>query len=264
MALASRGLNAEILVTPAGFVDHKPGGDLLGTIGWQTTQDDFNRLAAVAAVVARKLVTPEVRTLAQGLVGHVIVGIDVWPTPHREPHAETATGAVVPVTGKTYPNTAQQDDLIRNLDVASHVVRIGDERVAVRVCHDLAAWSPRGNAVAKGGRAEAWEGMQAAAPGGLRTRTNNKRDWGEWRVCRRFLGHTEPRRRRPARGHLVGARGVKPSLRMIVRVFAQRTVPRRAAAGCPITGPASGASSGCHTHAAAYAPGSDCQSIFPS
>jgi hypothetical protein len=112
--------------------------------------------------------------------------------------------------------------LIRNLDVASHVVRIGDERVAVRVCHDLAAWSPRGNAVAKGGRAEAWEGMQAAAPGGLRTRTNNKRDWGEWRVCRRFLGHTEPRRRRPARGHLVGARGLE------AEVTSEPVVVRRA------------------------------------
>ena len=46
---------------------------------------------------------------------------------------------------------------------------IGDERVAVLVCHDLAAWSPRGNAVAKGTRKHAWQAMQAAVESGRPT-----------------------------------------------------------------------------------------------
>ena len=75
---------------------------------------------------------------------------------------DIATGEIVAVTGKTYPNTAQQNDLIRDPATASHVIAIGDERVAVLVCHDLAAWSPRGNAVAKRDRAETWQAMQAA------------------------------------------------------------------------------------------------------
>ena len=167
-ALRERELHVAILVSPAGFVDHKPGGTWSGRTGWETTQDDFNRLAAVAASTASQLISPEVLDLARGTVGHFVLGIDVWPTERREPHAEVAclydvaTGIVRPVTGKSYPNTAQQDDLIRNPDTGTHVVRIAEERVAVLVCHDLAAWSPRGNAVAKGVRSVTWQGMQAS------------------------------------------------------------------------------------------------------
>lgn len=75
---------------------------------------------------------------------------------------DLTSGAVRVLTGKTYPTTAQQDDLIREPDASSHVAEIGGERVAVLVCHDLAAWSPRGNAVAGGARAGAWQAMQAA------------------------------------------------------------------------------------------------------
>ena len=165
-ALRGKGLNVAILVTPAGFIDHKPGGTWSRSAGWGATQADFNMLAAAAADVATELASPEVRRLARGTVEHLVLGIDVWPTERSEPHAETAcvfdvaTGIVLPVTGKSYPNTAQQNDLIRNPDAGSHVIRLGKERVAVLVCHDLAAWSPRGNAVAKGTRAGVWQAMQ--------------------------------------------------------------------------------------------------------
>jgi hypothetical protein len=167
-ALRSDGRSLGILATPAGFVDHKPGGSWHGRVGWETSQSDFDGLAAVASSVAADLVTPGIRELARGVVDHLVLGIDVWPTEHREPHAEVAclydvdTGVVRPVTGKSYPTTGQQDDLIRNPDPASHVVAVGGERLAVLVCHDLAAWSPRGNAVARGTRATAWQSMQDA------------------------------------------------------------------------------------------------------
>lgn len=167
-ALRDRNLRVAILVTPAGFVDHKPGGAWPGTAGWETTQADFDELAAVAATVAGELVSSNVRELARETVGHLIIGVDVWPTDDREPHAEVAclydvdAGSVSPVTGKSYPNTAQQGDLIRNPDVASHLIEIDGRTIAVLVCHDLAAWSPRGNAVAKGVRATTWRGMQDA------------------------------------------------------------------------------------------------------
>jgi hypothetical protein len=72
------------------------------------------------------------------------------------------SGEVTPITGKTYPTAQQQGVLIRNPNAGNHVVEIDGERVAVLVCHDLAAWSPRGNAVAKGTRAKTWKAMQTA------------------------------------------------------------------------------------------------------
>lgn len=174
-ALRARGVTATILVTPAGFVDHKPGGAWSGTSGWGTEQADFDRLAAVAEDVMRELMAPDVIALASGTVAHILIGVDVWPTPHREPHAEIAchvdveSGEIVAVTGKSYPNTQQQDGLIRDPDVGSHVITVGNERVAVLVCHDLAAWSPRGNAVAKGVRQKAWQAMQDAVETGRPT-----------------------------------------------------------------------------------------------
>jgi hypothetical protein len=167
-SLRERGLRVGILVTPAGFAERRDAGEWTRTMGWRTTRGDFDRLAVVAADVVRELVTPEIRALALGAVGHMIVGVDVWPARPLDAHAETASlydvaaDKVIPITGKSYPNTSQQDDLIRDPDIGSHVIVIGDERVAVLVCHDLAAWSPRGNAVAKGVRAATWEAMQAA------------------------------------------------------------------------------------------------------
>lgn len=167
-ALRRDGKGVDILATPAGLVDHKPGGEWHGLTGWDSRQGDADALAAVASSVAENLMTPELRALAQGVVGHLVLGIDVWPADQREPHGEFAclvdieTGVVRTVTGKSYPTPAQERDLIRYPDRASHVVQVGNERLAILVCHDLAAWHPRGNAAARGTRAEVWRAMQDA------------------------------------------------------------------------------------------------------
>ena len=167
-ALRDSGKSLGILVTPAGFVDHKPRGAWAGSYGWGTTQSDFDRLAATAAGVTADLVTGNVRELARGVVDHFIIGIDVWPTAANKSYGETAchydveAGTVRVITGKSYPNTGQQDDLIRNPDLSSHVVDVGGERLAVLVCHDLAAWHPRGKKFSRGVRAETWKAMRAA------------------------------------------------------------------------------------------------------
>lgn len=167
-ALRDGGTSLGILVTPAGFVDHKPGGFWGGSHGWGTTQSDFDHLAASAAGVAADLVSPDVRELARGVVDHLVIGVDIWPTPADKPYGETAClydvaeGTIRVITGKSYPNTGQQDDLIRNPDLASHVVDVGDERLAVLVCHDLAAWHPRGKKYSKGEREQTWRAIRVA------------------------------------------------------------------------------------------------------
>jgi hypothetical protein len=158
----------DILVTPAGFVERSLDGAWSGEQGWDSSQADFDRLATSAASVATELMTPDLCELALEVVDHIVLGIDVWPTDDPELHGEVAclydvqTGAVRPVTGKSYPTTGQQRDLIRNPGAQSHVIEVGDERLAILVCFDLAAWSPRANANAKGIRAGTWQAMQEA------------------------------------------------------------------------------------------------------
>jgi hypothetical protein len=102
------------------------------------------------------------------------------------------------VTGKSYPTTGQQHDLIRNVDVSNHLIEIGDERLAILVCHDLAAWSPRGNAAAGGIRATTWADMQAAVSAAAPTlavqmphTVNNARTWlAAWSTFGRLAGAT--------------------------------------------------------------------------
>jgi GIY-YIG catalytic domain len=167
-AIRRDGTQVGILATPAGFVEHHMDGPWRGRSGWETAQGAYAELAAVASSIAERVLTPALRRIAAGTVEYVVLGVDVWPTLAQEPHAEVAclydigAAAVRPVTGKSYPTPAQQRDLIRNPDLESHLVPIGEERVAVLVCHDLAAWSPRGNATAMGTRAATWRAMQAA------------------------------------------------------------------------------------------------------
>ena len=125
--------------------------------------------------VAREVADGSVLASAMAAVEHVIIGIDVWPLKnpgiHAEVacHVEVATGRARAITGKSYPTLSQQGELVRQPDLSSHVIRLGAERVAVLVCHDLAAWSPRGNAVAKGIRADTWQQMQSVVTAGRPT-----------------------------------------------------------------------------------------------
>ena len=164
--LRERDLTARILVTPAGLITGHLGEEAPVRHGWNTDQASFDWLGAHALGLARELFTSEVRSLGAGRVGHLVLGVDIWPADRKGPYGETAclcdftTGEVRLLTGKSYPNTEQQDLLIREPDLASHVVDLGDEKLAVLVCHDLAAWSPRANANAKGYRADVWQRMQ--------------------------------------------------------------------------------------------------------
>ena len=162
-ALEAAGARAKILVSPAGFIDVKRGSTWTGSAGWATPAADFATIAAIAEESARELVSSDVRSLAHGNVAHLVLGIDVWPTGGGELHGEVAchadidSGAVQAVTGKTYPTGAQEAHLIREADASSHTVDLDDQRLAILVCHDLAAWSPtwerRGDRDAAGGLA---------------------------------------------------------------------------------------------------------------
>ena len=52
-------------------------------------------------------------------------------------------------TGKTYPTVGQEDGLVRIVDVSSHFASFDGDSVLLLGCHDLNAFSPRGNSKVK-------------------------------------------------------------------------------------------------------------------
>lgn len=87
---------------------------------------------------------------ASGIADYLVVGVDVAASDHGgRPYGETALvirtsdAAVVGSTGKTFPNSAQQHHLIRNRHGRNHLMNVGEDRLAVLVCHDLVAFGKR-------------------------------------------------------------------------------------------------------------------------
>ncbi len=165
--LVRQDVTVRYLVTPAGFFEPKAPPELDPTHGWDTTRDDFERLRGVAeATVATQL---DANTIgrARGHVSYLVVGADVR-VPGRAAYAETAlvydvkNGQFVGATGKTYPTTEQERRLVRDPDAAGHVLDVDGEQVAVLVCHDLNAWSPRGAASRGRNRAKVAAELDAA------------------------------------------------------------------------------------------------------
>ncbi len=168
-ALSEAGTSVGLLVTPARFLVGRLPDGYAGSQGWDTDRVDFERMADIAAALVADLMTADLRSRMRGLVDTLVVGVDLHPNGNDgEPHVETAfvvetaSGRVLERTGKSYPTSGQQDGLIRNRELKSHFVDVDGDRVAVLVCHDLAAWNPRGKAVRRGERADVGDGFEAA------------------------------------------------------------------------------------------------------
>ena len=159
-ALRGGAAMVKYLLTPAGFVHvrHEHGWDG-GKVGWDTSQDDFDALAAEARDATSKLLTETVRTSLSHVADYLSIGIDVFfnVVRDREPHAEYALivrlkdGAIEHMTGKSYPTSKQQMVLIRQPAAETHAVLHDQDALALLVCHDLMTYGGRARAV-RGGR----------------------------------------------------------------------------------------------------------------
>jgi len=147
-ALAREQVHVRYLVTPAGFFEPRSPHELGLEHGWATKQDDFDVVRQIAAEGVARLLA-DTLDRARGHVDYLVVGADVHGLGHGV-YGETAlvydvaSKALVGSTGKSYPTTEQERKLVRNPDARGHVLDLGGEQVAVLVCHDLQAWSPRG------------------------------------------------------------------------------------------------------------------------
>ncbi len=164
-----------MLLTPGGFVEARGDGRWSGSKGWNTTATDVDVVRRTARGLAVDLIDPRLLDEASGVVANLLLGVDVYPTSKPEPHAEfaihcdLADRSVGVVTGKSYPTGKQERQLIRDADIDGHMMTIGGHQTAVLVCHDLAAWSPRGMATRKGTRAKVGNAFAAAITAGRPT-----------------------------------------------------------------------------------------------
>jgi hypothetical protein len=150
--LVRQNVTVRYLVTPAGFFEPKARPELDPTHGWDTTPGDFELLRQVAEATVAEELDADTLGRARGHAAYLVIGADVR-VPGRGVYAETALvygvkeAQFVGATGKTYPTVGKQERrLVRNPDAAGHVLDVDGEQVAVLVCHDLNAWSPRGTA----------------------------------------------------------------------------------------------------------------------
>ncbi len=198
-ALAREQVHVRYLVTPAGFFEPRSPHELGVRHGWETKQDDFDIVRRLAAEVVAPLLA-DALDRASGQVDYLVVGADVRGLGHGVYGEialvyDVASKALVGSTGKSYPTTEQQRKLVRNPDASGHVLDLEGERVAVLVCHDLQAWSPRG----RRSRGEVRAGVAADLDRALRdTRpttvlhlphtTHSAQTWSNpWAAIRRLL-----------------------------------------------------------------------------
>lgn len=149
-----KGVKVLYTITPGGFVDAKPkGANWSGNRGWSSTRKDFVALQAHAEPFANAAITSKVLKAAQGKTDFITLGIDLSFA--NNVHAELVAvydvqkEKLIHWTGKSYPTSSQQRRLVHVVDFESHALpNLGGERVLILGCHDLNAYSPRGNKAA--------------------------------------------------------------------------------------------------------------------
>ena len=151
-----KGLQLKFLITPGGFVVGDFPTKWSGGIGWNSKPSDLYELQKHAYTTLSRTVTNRVLKAATGKIDVLTIGIDLVAEEHKghQEHAELV--AVYEIasqrvfwTGKSYPTSYQERDLVQVADLRTHLLKLADERVLVLGCHDLNLFSPRGRASQK-------------------------------------------------------------------------------------------------------------------
>ena len=129
-----------------------------GSRGWGTTQADFDSIRVHADVAVRRLMSPAQRRTAATRVSYLSIGIDLFPSgrstrpmPNMWCCTTSPKDTVVARTGTSYPTSdpARRTHPRAESGLAASV-QVGEDRLALLVCHDLMAFSPRARANSKG------------------------------------------------------------------------------------------------------------------
>lgn len=142
--------------------------------------DAFNALQASANEQIEVLLSGELAKKLALRTRYLTIGVDSYKdkisqtqTHIPESHIELVCfidlkSGTRHLTGKSYPTPGQERGLVRNVDLASHMVETEYGRVLVLGCHDLSIFNPRSRSNRSGWRKEVadnWEKrMRRAAP----------------------------------------------------------------------------------------------------
>lgn len=148
-----RGLRSKFLLLPGGFVLAEWPERWSGRFGWASRPCDIHPLVEHGQYAVDKLMTDRVVEQAALSVDVVVIGVDLIAHPTTNVYAELialydVNTRTVAFTGKSLPRSNQRT-LVRVVDLETHFLSIGGERVLVLGCHDLNLFSPRGRAVQK-------------------------------------------------------------------------------------------------------------------
>jgi hypothetical protein len=145
-----KGAEAEFLITPGAFLYADTPSGLSGFRSWKSRSDDFLILVDAASSVVSRLISPKLTRVASGKCKYLTVGIDFGSEDRSDAEliavVDLATGDVVGWTGKSYPSSGQERDLIQVVDLKSHFMTLGQHRVLILGCHDLNMFSARARA----------------------------------------------------------------------------------------------------------------------
>jgi hypothetical protein len=141
-------LRAKFLLLPGGFICTAWPQKWSGRVGWSSTVADARPLVAKAAEALVEMMSDRLVRQMTGRVDVVAIGIDLTPDKVTNAYAELialydVNTRSVTFTGKSLPRSNHRT-LVRVVDLSTHFVSIGGERVLALGCHDLNIFSPRG------------------------------------------------------------------------------------------------------------------------
>jgi len=144
------GLHLKFLLTPGGFVVAPFPPTLPVTMSWDSRHCDLKALIQHAEDMLSITLTERVRKAAEEKIDVLTVGIDLSNVDCSE-HAELVAICEISKrriywTGKSYPTSGQERNLVQVADLNTHLLTVSDERVLVLGCHDLNMFSPRSRA----------------------------------------------------------------------------------------------------------------------
>ena len=149
---------ADIAITPGGFIripfprSYDREG---GSRGWGSDPDFERLIPAALRAVERVIGADKVLDALRCRTRLLTLGVDLNSTKLKggpETHAEmvavieTASGAVVAWTGKSYPAGPVQEQTLVHAPLESHLLRFGETPMLILGCHDLNLFSERARA----------------------------------------------------------------------------------------------------------------------
>ena len=146
-----QGLRAKFLLLPGGFISVDWPRKWSGRFGWASRLTDADLLVERAAEAVAHLMSDRLLARVDGRVDVVAIGIDMARDPATHAYAELVAlydvnSRAVTFTGKSLPRSNHRT-LVRVVDLSTHFMCVGSERVLALGCHDLNIFSPRGRGV---------------------------------------------------------------------------------------------------------------------